>query len=35
MTADNMWTLFKETGNIVFYLLYRKCLERENTAKTA
>ena len=35
MTADNMWRLFFETGNILFYLLYKQCLDEENTAKTA
>ena len=35
MTADNMWRLFTETGDILFYLFYKKCLEEENTAKTA
>lgn len=35
MTSDSAWKLFAETGNIMYYLLYKK-LEKEKTEeKTA
>jgi len=30
-----MWSLFAETGEIVFYLLYRKLLEEESADRSA
>jgi len=35
MTAENMWKLFAETGDIMFYLLYMELLKEESTEKTA
>lgn len=36
-SADAIWKLFKETGNIIFYLIYRELTEREKeeSEKTA
>ena len=33
--ADYYWTLFRITGEPVFYLLYRRETEQKNTAQTA
>ena len=35
MTSANMWILFAETGDVLYYLLYRQLLEEESTEKTA
>ena len=35
MTSDGFWNLFAETGEILFYLLYRELLEEEAAALSA
>jgi len=35
MTSDCFWTLFLETGEPMYYLLYREALESESDEKTA
>lgn len=35
MTSDCFWQLFTETGEAMYYLLYREALEREAGAKSA
>jgi len=35
MTSNGWWRLFIETGDPVFYLLYREALETEIDEKTA
>jgi len=37
MTSEHFWMLFVETGNILYYLLYKEAIYLENaeTQKTA
>jgi len=35
MAADSMWELFRKTGNIVFYCLYRALTDAEAEDRTA
>lgn len=35
MTADNMWKLFEETGDIVFYILYKELCGDETIERSA
>lgn len=35
MTSEGFWNLFIETGDFVFYLLFRELLREETTEKTA
>lgn len=33
MRADDIWKLFVETGDIIYYLLYREIVSEETAAK--
>lgn len=35
MNADAYWKLFTQTGNILFYLIYRMLAGKEDGEKTA
>jgi len=35
VSSDMMWRLFAETGDIIFYLLYKELLAEETAERTA